>query len=199
MKKQVLLIAAALLFTAGGASAQGWLDAAKKAATTAVDNATGGQLTQLALVGTWNYTGPGVKFESDDILSEVGGAALQTSVTSKLASAYAMAGIKKGACTFVFNKDNTFTAKMGTRDLSGTYEFDASTHVITLNFAKGTVNLGSVPGHAYISGTELQLVFPVTKLVDMMTKMGSKVTSMATISALLQKYKDVYIGFEFGK
>lgn len=199
MKKQILFLAAALTLLAGQASAQSWLDAAKKAATAAADKATGGQVTALALVGTWNYSGPGVKFESDDILSEVGGAALETTVTSKLATAYQMVGIKKGACSFVFNKDESFSAKMGARELTGTYEFDASTHIITLHFAKGTINLGSVPGHAYISGTELQLVFPVTKLVDMMTAMGSKVSSLSTVTTLLEKYKNVYLGFEFGK
>lgn len=192
-------MAAALTLFAGQATAQSWLDAAKKAATTVVDNATGGQLTQMAIAGTWNYTGPGVKFESDDILSEVGGAAVETTVTSRLDKAYQMAGIKKGACSFTFDKEGKFTAVMGARTLSGTYEFDTATHAITLNFAKGSINLGSVPGNAYISGTELQLVFPVTKLVNMMTTLGSKVSSLSTVTTMLEKYKNVYLGFEFSK
>ena len=63
---------------------------------------------------------------------------------------------------------------MGKYELSGTYEFDASTHVATLSFAKDKLDLGSVPGHAYIDGSNLLLVFPVTKLIDMVKAMGSK-------------------------
>ncbi|MFQ6941187.1 MAG: lipocalin-like domain-containing protein [Alistipes finegoldii] len=85
-----------------------------------------------------------------------------------------MAGIKPGAGTVTFAKDGKFTTLMGKYELSGTYEFDASTHVATLNFAKDKLDLGSVPGHAYIDGSNLLLVFPVTKLIDMVKAMGSK-------------------------
>ena len=153
----------------------------KKAATTAADKATDGKLTQYALAGTWNYTGPGVKFEGGDIASEVGGAALETAVVKQLEKAYAKAGIRPGAGTFTFGKD------------------DDPTHVVTLHFAKGKLNLGSVPGHAYISGQELVLVFPVTRLVEVVTALGSKVSYFSTATTLLSKYKNVYVGFAFSK
>ena len=197
MKRPVLLLAALLL--AGSAAAQDWKELLKKAASTAIDMATDGKLTQYAIVGTWCYTGPGVKFESDDWTSELGGTALESTVTSKLESAYALAGIKPGACSFTFEREGAFSASLGSHSLSGTYEFDASTHVVTLHFAKGKYDLGSVPGHAYISGEELQLVFPVTKLVDMIKALGSKVSSLSTLSKLLDKYDDVYIGFRFDR
>lgn len=82
---------------------------------------------------------------------------------------------------------------------SGTYEYDAQTHVVTLHFAKGKLNLGSVPGHAYISGQELVLVFPVTRLVEVVTALGSKVSYFSTATTLLSKYKNVYVGFAFSK
>ena len=49
------------------------------------------------------------------------------------------------------------------------------------------------------SGTELQLVFPVTKLVNLVTELGSKVSSLATVTTLLRKYENVYLGFAFTK
>ena len=75
--KRTLLLAASLLLLAGTASAQDWKDALKKAATAAADKITDGKLTQYALAGTWNYTGPGVKFEGGDLASELGGEVLQ--------------------------------------------------------------------------------------------------------------------------
>ncbi len=200
MMKKLLLSLLSLLLLGGPAAAQDWKDALKKAATAAADKATDGKLTQYALAGTWNYTGPGVKFEGGDIASEVGGAALETAVVKQLEKAYAKAGIRPGAGTFTFSKDDdTFTTTLGTHTLSGTYEYDAPTHVVTLHFAKGKFNLGSVPGHAYISGTELVLVFPVTKLVEVVTALGSKVSYFSTATALLSKYKNVYVGFAFSK
>ena len=198
--KKILLSAAALLLLAGTTSAQDWKEALKKAATAAADKATDGKLTQYALAGTWNYTGPGVKFEGEDLASELGGAALDSSVVKQLTKAYALAGIKPGAGTFTFERDSdAFSATLGRHNLTGTYEYEAATHVVTLHFAKGKINLGSVPGHAYISGTELVLVFPVTRLVEMMTTLGSKISSLSTAAALLSKYKDVYVGFAFSK
>ena len=198
--KKILLSAAALLLLAGTTSAQDWKEALKKAATAAADKATDGKLTQYALAGTWNYTGPGVKFEGEDLASELGGAALESSVVKQLTKAYALAGIKPGTGTFTFERDSdAFSATLGRHNLTGTYEYEAATHVVTLHFAKGKINLGSVPCHAYISGTELVLVFPVTRLVEMMTTLGSKISSLSTAAALLSKYKDVYVGFAFSK
>ena len=88
MKKTLLSIAAALLLAGGAASAQDWQEALKKAATEAADKATGGKLTQYALVGTWNYSAPGVKFEGNDLLSQLGGSALEGTVKSQLDKVY---------------------------------------------------------------------------------------------------------------
>lgn len=199
MKTRPLFAAAALLLLAIPAQAQDWKELLKKAATEVADQATGGKLTERAIVGSWNYTGPGVKFEGEDLLSSVGGTAMESTVTTRLEKAYLLVGIKPGACSFAFAEDKSFTATMGRRELSGTYEFDASTHVLTLHFAKGKTDLGSVPGHAYVSGTQLQLLFPVTKLTDMIVALGSKISSLSTLTKLLEKYENVYIGFEFGK
>lgn len=140
-----------------------------------------------------------MKFEGNDLLSQLGGTVLQDNIKQQLDKGYQMAGIKPGAGTVTFAKDGKFTTLMGKYELSGTYEFDASTHVATLSFAKDKLDLGSVPGHAYIDGSDLLLVFPVTKLIDMVKAMGSKISSMETIVALLENYKNVYIGFEFSR
>jgi len=86
MKKTLLSIAASLLLAGGTASAQDWQEALKKAATEAADKATDGKLTQYALVGTWNYSAPGVKFEGNDLLSQLGGSALEGTVKSSTRS-----------------------------------------------------------------------------------------------------------------
>ena len=198
MNKPIMILTV-LLLAAGTATAQDWKEALKKAATTAADKLTDGQLTRYALAGTWNYTGPGVKFEGEDMASELAGAALEGSVAKQLEKAYLLAGVKPGACTFIFGRENDFTATAGKRTVSGTYEFDAATHVVTLHFAKGRYDLGAIPGHAYISGEGLLLVFPVSQLVDVVTALGDRIPSLATVTKLLKKYENVYVGFEFRK
>ena len=193
----LLLLAA--IAAASPASAQSWKDALSKIATSVVDKLTGGKLTEKALIGTWSYTQPGVKFEGEDIVSDVAGSALESSVVKQLETAYAFAGLRPGAGSFTFNDDDTFGASLGSYELSGTYAFDPSTHVVTLRFAKGSIALGTIEGHAYIDGKELLLVFPVTKFVQTAASLGSKVASLATVAALLEKYKNVYIGFAFQK
>lgn len=197
---KTLLLSAVALLVAASAAAQDWKDALKKIATTAVDEATDGKLTEYALAGTWNYTGPGVKFEGEDIASELGGAALETTVTGQLEKAYDLIGLRPGAGSFTFGEsDGNFSAQLGSHELSGTYDYDASTHVVTLHFAKGKLDLGSIEGHAYISGQQLQLVFPITKLVDLITRLGSRISALESTAKLLEKYENVYLGFAFTK
>lgn len=198
MKK--MLFTAVVLLVAASAAAQDWKDALKKIATTAVDEVTDGKLTQYALDGSWNYTGPGVKFEGEDMLSDLGAAALESTVTEKLEKAYTLAGIRSGEGSFTFERaDSTFSAVLGKHQLSGTYTYNAEEHTVSLHFAKGKFNLGTVEGHAYISGSDLQLVFPVTKLVNLVTTLGSKISSLSTVTTLLKKYENVYLGFAFSR
>ncbi len=194
-----LLLLTLLLLPASRVAAQSWKDLLTKIVTTVADQATDGQLTRYALVGSWNYTAPGVQFEGEDTLGDLSGAALESTVAEKLEKAYQLVGIRPGACNFAFEKDDTFTATFGTQQLGGTYEFDPATHAITLRFAKGKFDLGAVPGHAYLSGRELQIVFPITQLVRIVTALGNKISSLSALSNLLEKYENVYLGFQFEK
>ena len=174
MKK--LLILAVLLIGCSTLQAQDWKDALSKAATSAADKVTGGKLTQMAITGRWEYSGPGVKFESDDTLSELGGSALSSSVEKKLDPVYQLAGIKPGACHFTFDTDGAFEALLGTHSLNGTYEFNP-----------------------YLSGSQMQLVFPSEKLMELLSGIGAKIASLQPLTASLEKYKSIAIGFNFSK
>ncbi|MBQ8652564.1 MAG: DUF4923 family protein [Alistipes sp.] len=203
--KRLLIAVVALMATVSTASAQSWGDLLKQVAGSAVteiaDKVTNGALSDAALNGSWSYKQPAVKFQSDNILSSLGGSAMESSVTTRLEKAYSFIGIKEGAASFTFNEDKTFTAKLGlAKNLSGTYEFDTESHKITLHFSSGLLkNLGTMSGYAYISGKELKLVFPVTKLVNMIRTLGSKISYLKTITTLLENYENVYLGFGFAK
>ena len=84
MKKLIIITLAAIAFTTAEAQAQNWLNALKSAATSAIDKVTGGALTEKAIIGTWNYSQPGVKLSSsENALSDITGSALTTTVQQK--------------------------------------------------------------------------------------------------------------------
>lgn len=204
MKKLCLILAIALCSVAT-AEAQSLSDLLKKvagdAASEVADKLTDGAVSEAMIIGSWNYAAPAVKFESENVLSSLGGSAMESSVTTRLEKAYSFIGITEGAASFTFNEDKSFTAVLGkAKNLSGTYTFDASTNEIQLTFSGSSrFNLGTVTGKAYVTGGELKLVFPVTKLVNMIRTLGSKISYLKSISALLENYENVYLGFGFEK
>lgn len=180
-------------------SAQSWDDILKEltsgAATELVDQLTGGKLTATAIQGTWNYKEPAVRFESDDMISNLGSSAIESTITPKLEKAYQFVGIKAGAASFSFRADSTFTATLGKKELKGTYTFDPESHTMQLSFDAKL--LSSMSAKAYIDGAKLQLVFPVNKLLQLIKSVGSNISYLQTIIKLLENYENVYLGFGF--
>ena len=204
MKKLIFITLAALTLSATQVHAQSWLNALKSVATTAVDKALGGELTAKSIIGTWKYSQPGVKLSSDNTLSELAASAATTTIQKKIAPYYEMVGIKAGVCKFVINEDGTFSSTFGQKTFSGTYTFDAKTNALALKYggttaAASLVNMGSIPAYAYMNGEKLQIVFPMDKLLTLITSLGSSVESLTTITELLKSYNSMKIGFEFSK
>lgn len=200
MKKSLLTIVACLALGCANVSAQNWLEALKGAATSAIDKATGGKLTEKAIIGTWKYAQPAVKLTSStNALSEVAGGAAASTLQAKIKPYYEKVGIKPGACTFIFKEDGTFSSTFGQRTSTGKYTFDAKTNQISLKYDSGLFNTKAITAYAYINGSNLQLGFAMDKLITIMTTLGSNIESMALVTELLKQYDGVKIGFEFSK
>ena len=170
------LLAACCVVPAVG---QDWKEALKSAASNVVDKATGGKATETLMIGDWQYEAPGVKLERDT-------------------------GVAAGACRCSFAADKRFTATFGSRTFTGTYEFTGESHDIALHFEMSSkYDLGTLNGKTYLSGTDLQILFPATRLLKMGDVLGQKLasfsTTAATVSTLVGKFDDLYLGFEFTK
>lgn len=185
------------LFTISTVNAQGWLDALKKVATEAVDKATDGALTKIAIVGSWSYSAPAVKLDGEDTLTSLSGSALSATLGSKMESIFAKVGIVEGACSVTFNEDGTFTMPIKSRNISGTYTYNNEDHSLTMTL--GQEKKVEVKGFAYISGANLQLVFQINKLTDFLVNVGSSVSSLSTVTNLIKQYENIYLGFEFAR
>ena len=200
MKKRIVFPLFLLLLAGGTAAAQNWQEALKQAATAVGDKATDGKLTQYALPGTWTYSAPGVRFEGEDAAADLGAALLVPAISEQLAKLYLAAGIQPGSSTVTFDREGGFTAAFGRQKLTGSYEYDAGSHPVSVRPSDEKLEkIGAVSGRAYVSGSELQLLFPVTKLLELAKDVSSQAASLEAASALLANYKNLYIGFSFKK
>ena len=203
--KRILALFAVLALAIPGVQAQNWLDALKKGATTAVDKATGGKLTEMALYGTWTYSQPSVKFEGEGLAASFGGSVVETLIVDQLTKIYAKGGLEagKGTLTFV-KKDKKVTAAFDGHQIEGTYVFDAESHDITFSLANGKLTLDAIPSRAYLNGSELTIVFPIKRLMEIIQQASEKIESsnLETFKAaatLLSQYDNAYVGFAFTK
>ena len=78
-----------------------------KSILSGVANAVANKVTNasgVSLEGTWKYTGPDCKFESDNFLAQAGGELASKKVEEKMSDVLTKLGFTDG-CTYVFNDD----------------------------------------------------------------------------------------------
>ena len=197
MKKSVfwqLLVAALLLST--NSQAQSIKDLFNKENIEKAVNAVTGK-TAIDMTGTWMYTGAAIEFESDNILQKAGGAVAATAAESKLNEQLAKIGIKAGEMSFTFEADSTFTAKIGKKNMKGSYSYDASEHKVNLKFVK-LIGL-----NAKVNGTssKMDLLFESDKLLKLVAFLSTKTSNatLKTIGSLAKSYDGMMLGFSLQK
>lgn len=155
-------------------------------------------LSQDALVGTWNYQAPDCVFESENLLMKAGGEVAATKVESELSTALAKVGVKKGSCSFTFNSDNTYSAVIGGKTISGNYTLDAKNKTIKMTYLAG---LGSMTPHVALSGGKLSLLYESDKLLSLLSTVSklSSNSAISTLSSLAGSYDGMYIGMQLTK
>lgn len=149
------------------------------------------------LVGTWSYSSPAVSFQSENALMKIGGAGAATAVENQLAPYYHRLGFTNTSLTV--DADHNFTLKMGLLVLKGTVEKDEEDNGLVFNFnAFGKISLGKVKANATKAGKTLNLTFDATRLIQMLTKISSKlnIKTLSTLSTILNNYDGIYIGYK---
>lgn len=157
-----------------------------------------GKVSEASLKGTWEYTEPCIAFESDDVLSKIGGSVASSKIEDKFNSALTKAGIKPGNVTITFNTDKTFSMTVGKKTLSGTFDVNGSELNLTFKTTRKTVKT-----NVKISLGTLQIAMNADKMLDIVSAIATKASAyssqMATISSLLGNYKGMYLGMKFQK
>lgn len=179
--------------------------------TSILENVVGGAISKLDLSidGTWKYTSPEVQFKSDNLLAQAGGAAATTKIETTLSKLYGKIGINE-SLSYTFNADSTFTQtiKIGSivKNLKGTYSLDKTNKIITLKYESlGRIGLGKINAIYANTGTSMSLLFDASDMMSFLKKVISAVSSvsgkasLATVSALLDNYDGVLIGYKMKK
>lgn len=161
-----------------------------------VVNAVTGNST-VSMEGTWSYTGSAIEFESDNLLQKAGGSVAAGAAESKLNEQLAKIGIKEGQMSFTFNADSTFTSKVGSKSLNGTYSYDASEQKVNLKFAK----LIGINAKMNCTSSNMDLLFDADKLLKIVTFLASKSSNstLKSISSLAGSYDGMMMGFALKK
>ena len=122
---------------------------------------------------------------------------------------YGKIGINS-SLSYTFNSDQTFTQtiKIGStvKTLKGTYTLDTDNKVISLQYAAlGKIGLGKINAIYANTGTSLALLFDASQMLAFFKKVLTAVssitgqTSLATITALLDNYDGVLLGYKMEK
>ena len=218
MKKTTLtlaLAASALCLTGCGTTAGSILGGAASTSTsTAVSTATSAAgilgnvlsgvlgasstVSQDDLVGTWQYTGADCVFESENLLAKAGGAVAASKIEDQLNTQLAKVGIKQGACSYTFNKDNTYTATIGGKTVSGSYTLDSKNKTIKMTYLLG---IGSMTAHVAKSGNTLSLLMESDKLLTVVKGVSAlgKSSALSTVSSVLGNYDGMMVGMKLKK
>ncbi len=202
MNKSISFFAAAiLLFSSSSLKAQSLSDIVSSISVTdVVTSVTGGSsITVSNVTGEWTYIAPAVELSSESVVSSAAGTVVSSQIESKLEDLCSKVGIEADVFTFVFNSDQTFTSNVKSRNLSGTYTVDADNSQISLKYsAIGSVSLGTLTADVTLLGTSMSLLFSADKLLSLLSALSSvsSNSTLATVSALVDQYNGVKLGFE---
>ncbi|MGM9695142.1 MAG: DUF4923 family protein [Alloprevotella sp.] len=155
-------------------------------------------LTQNDLVGTWTYQSADCVFETENFLAKAGGEIAAASIEEKLNAGLEKVGIKKGTCKFTFNKDNTYSAQIGSRTINGQYTLDSANKTLKLTYLNG---LGTMTPHIARNGSKISLLIDSDKLLTLVKAVSafSNNSTIKTASELLSNYDGLYVGLQMSK
>ena len=193
--KKIVLFTMLMLGVVSTASAQSWKDLLGKVANEVVDEVastdTGSAVTNIlgtilgnsltlsneAIECTWSYEGVACVLESENALSNIGGAVVTETLEGKLNEKLEKVGISKGNCSFTFVNDGTCMINVRGYDLKGKYELDAAEKVIVFTFV-----YDALPLRTYVSYEvqNLNIVFKADRLLAFIKNVASYFSNTAT-------------------
>lgn len=157
----------------------------------------------VSIVGTWKYTAPDCKFESDDLLSKAGGEVAAKKVEEQMSNYLSKLGFNENT-VYVFNADSTYTSTVAGRTVNGTYSYNKDTKEVTLKTKIGLKITAQVSTSLLNDGT-MSLLFKADKLMSLAQTVTGAVAgkssnaTVSTLNSVLSQYDGLLLGFEMKK
>lgn len=157
----------------------------------------------VSIVGTWKYSAPDCKFQSDNLLSNVGGEVAAKKVEEQMSTYLSKLGFNENT-VYVFNADSTYTSTVAGRTVNGTYNYNKESKEITLKTKIGLKMTAQI-STSLLNGGSMSLLFKADKLMSLAQTVTGAIagkSSNATVSTLntvLSQYDGLLIGFEMKK
>lgn len=156
----------------------------------------GATTNKQTILGTWTYKAPEVRFESENILSQIGGTVASSKIQNTLGTQLGKMGLTAGKSTFTFNQDGTVVATLGTKKTTGKYTYNSSSHTITMTGALGLTNMTATVA---VTGNTMYLLFDSSKILSILQSVGGAKTSNNTLASLLGNYSGMKLGWSMTK
>lgn len=151
------------------------------------------KLSQRGLIGSWNYSGPGCAFTSENLLAKAGGEVAATKIEQELQPYYDKLGLSSSNTRLTFNEDQTFSAVIAGKSLSGKYTFDETNAKITMQTLLFSFNCYAKREYGGIS-----LLFESKKLLTVLQAVAlmSGNDTAQKVGELSKNYDGVRLGFD---
>lgn len=151
------------------------------------------KLSQRGLIGSWNYSGPGCAFTSENLLAKAGGEVAATKIEQELQPYYDKLGLSSSNTRITFNEDQTFSAVIAGKSLSGKYTFDENNAKITMQTLLFSFNCYAKREYGGIS-----LLFESKKLLTVLQAVAlmSGNDTAQKVGELSKNYDGVRLGFD---
>ncbi len=135
-------------------------------------------------------------FESDNVLSSLGGDVASSKIESTLQTKLESYGIKEGSMEMTFDDSGNFTQTVLKKTLKGTYTIEDSEIVL-----KYSGNVKQVAGKTQLDGNSLVIVMDATKLLSYMQTLGSLSgnSTLSTLSSLSSNVDGMLVGLRLEK
>jgi len=150
------------------------------------------QASEENLVGTWVYEEPAIVLSSSNILASAAAKVAENKIEKELATQLGKLGIKEGAMSITLNSDKTFSEKIGSKTLSGTWTVENSKLVMTYSSIK------KVSLTTQLSGSELMLVVDASKLISLFRTIGNAASNVNSKVKLLNTLMKNVNGIQAG-
>ena len=151
------------------------------------------------LAGVWTSTGSAVAFQSEDLLSQAGGAAMASTIETKINPYFTKYGIVGSVITI--QTDGSFSMTLKKITLKGKIIKGENNKFILSFEAFGKNNLGNVNLYIQKTSTSMDLMFDASKLKTILSSIASlsKKGLGNSLNSLLNSYNGICIGFKMSK